>query len=80
MDEREAWERERRLWLEGAGLYQQLLDSECLMAFAPVGILAGVEIIRALDGMPRWLDVGIHPSRAAGFWAPRVVTSVHGDR
>ncbi|MET4686426.1 hypothetical protein ABIA20_002868 [Sinorhizobium fredii] len=22
----------------------------------------------------------IHPSRAAGFWAPRVVTSVHGDR
>ena len=23
---------------------------------------------------------GIHPSRAAGFWAPRVVTSVHGDR
>ncbi|WP_259664582.1 limonene-1,2-epoxide hydrolase family protein [Rhizobium binae] len=29
------------------------------------------------------LDVflhGIHPSKAAGFWAPRVVTSVHGDR
>ena len=23
---------------------------------------------------------GIHPSRAAGFWVPRVVTSVHGDR
>ena len=23
---------------------------------------------------------GIHPSRAAGFWAPRVVTSVDGDR
>lgn len=23
---------------------------------------------------------GIHPSRAAGFWAPRVVPSVHGDR
>ena len=22
----------------------------------------------------------IHPSRAAGFWAPRVVTSVDGDR
>ncbi|WP_259664904.1 site-specific integrase [Rhizobium bangladeshense] len=22
----------------------------------------------------------IHPSKAAGFWAPRVVTSVHGDR
>ncbi|MER9204044.1 hypothetical protein NKH74_33990 [Mesorhizobium sp. M0933] len=22
----------------------------------------------------------IHPSRAAGFWAPRVVISVHGDR
>ncbi len=26
------------------------------------------------------LDQGIHPSRAAGFWVPRVVTSVHGDR
>jgi cytochrome o ubiquinol oxidase subunit I len=24
--------------------------------------------------------VRIHPSRAAGFWAPRVVTSVDGDR
>jgi len=23
---------------------------------------------------------GIHPSSAAGFWVPRVVTSVHGDR
>ena len=22
----------------------------------------------------------IHPSRAAGFWAPRVVMSAHGDR
>ncbi|AWI57748.1 hypothetical protein AB395_00002095 [Sinorhizobium fredii CCBAU 45436] len=65
MDEREAWERERRLWLEGAGLYQQLLDSECLMAFAPVGILAGVEIIRALDGMPRWLDVEMTEQRSA---------------
>ena len=25
-------------------------------------------------------DIGIHPSRAAAFWVPRVVTSVHGDR
>ncbi|APG95304.1 Gfo/Idh/MocA family protein [Sinorhizobium americanum] len=24
--------------------------------------------------------MGIHPSSAAGFWVPRVVTSVHGDR
>ncbi len=44
--------------------------------------------------MPSWLETGnvdipdldpteekgIHPSRAAGFWVPRVVTSVHGDR
>ena len=65
MDEREAWQRERRLWLEGAGAYQQLLDDECLMAFAPVGILGGVEIIRALDGMPRWLDVEMTEQRSA---------------
>ncbi|MPR13767.1 phytochelatin synthase family protein [Microvirga tunisiensis] len=25
-------------------------------------------------------DNRIHPSGAAGFWVPRVVTSVHGDR
>jgi hypothetical protein len=65
MDEREAWERERRLWLEGAGAYQQLLDDESLMAFAPVGILGGVEIIRALDGAPRWLDVETTERRSA---------------
>ncbi|ACP25783.1 hypothetical protein NGR_c20200 [Sinorhizobium fredii NGR234] len=65
MDDREAWDRERRLWLEGAGVYQQLLDDECLMAFAPVGILSGAEIIRALDGAPRWLDVEMTEQRSA---------------
>ncbi|MEZ0000918.1 hypothetical protein ABIA18_002715 [Sinorhizobium fredii] len=65
MDDREAWKRERRLWLEGAGVYQQLLDDECLMAFAPVDIIGGVEIIRALDGAPRWLDVAMTEQRSA---------------
>jgi hypothetical protein len=32
-----------------------------------------------LDDLHRPLN-RIHPSRAAGFWAPRVVTWVHGDR
>ncbi|AFL52975.1 hypothetical protein CO676_08190 [Sinorhizobium sp. BJ1] len=65
MDDREAWELERRLWLEGAGAYQHLLDDECLMAFAPVGILVGVEIIRALDGAPRWKNVEMTEQRSA---------------
>lgn len=35
---------------------------------------------KALMEMNLQLHHGIHPSRAAGFRAPRVVTSVHGDR
>ncbi|OAP38542.1 hypothetical protein AU381_23595 [Sinorhizobium glycinis] len=65
MDDKEAWEWERKLWLEGAGVYQHLLDDECLMAFEPGGILGGVEIIRALDGTPRWLDVAMTEQRSA---------------
>lgn len=34
----------------------------------------------ALEKVRKRLKSRIHPSRAAGFWAPRVVTSVHGDR
>lgn len=37
-------------------------------------------IIRESEDFGTALTDGIHPSRAAGFWAPRVVTSVDGDR
>ncbi|MCA1491710.1 DUF4440 domain-containing protein [Sinorhizobium alkalisoli] len=65
MDDDEAWELERRLWLEGAGAYQSLVADECLMAFQPVGILAGSEIVRALDGASRWQDVTMTERRIA---------------
>ncbi|MPR12652.1 hypothetical protein [Microvirga tunisiensis] len=38
------------------------------------------DALRAANDRLQGLYQGIHPSGAAGFWVPRVVTSVHGDR
>ena len=59
MTDDEAWRIEERLWLEGVSVYEQLLDPQCLMAFAaPVGIMHGAAAIsRSLQGAPRWTRI-----------------------
>ena len=58
MDEKQAWKREERLWLEGPAAYAALVSDHCLMAFPePVGILKGAAIIESVRGAPRWTSV-----------------------
>ena len=57
MTEDEAFDLERRLWLGGPDLYDDMLDQGCLMAFAGVGILDRTRILQTLRDMPRWSDV-----------------------
>lgn len=51
------WKNERRLWQEGVGAYEELMGPECVMAFAPMGIMDRSQIIDSMSGAPRWSDV-----------------------
>jgi hypothetical protein len=56
----EIWVLERRLWLEGAEAYDEILHPECIMAFAaPIGIMKGQQISQSLKGAPRWEHVAM---------------------
>jgi hypothetical protein len=51
------WNTEHRLWLEGADAYADLIASQCVMAFAPMGILRDGAIVDSLREAPRWSEV-----------------------
>lgn len=51
------WGSERRLWLEGVSAYEELMASECVMAFGPMGIMSNDQIIESLRQAPRWSEV-----------------------
>jgi hypothetical protein len=51
------WSSERRLWLEGINAYKELMTTECVMAFGPMGVMGPEDIIEALRKAPRWTDV-----------------------
>lgn len=58
MNDEQVWKLEQRLWLEGAAVYQELLDPQCVMAFPePVGILRGTAIVQSVEAGPRWSKV-----------------------
>lgn len=57
MDDAAAWALEERLWLEGAGVYDTLLDPECLMAFPGMGVMRAANVLDSLKGAPRWSSV-----------------------
>ena len=48
------WSEERRLWLEGADAYDELMAADCVMAFGPMGIMTRSEIVDSMNGSPRW--------------------------
>ena len=51
------WGSERRLWLDGVSAYEELMASECVMAFGPMGIMRNDQILESLRDAPRWSDV-----------------------
>lgn len=53
----EFWEMERRLWLEGVLAYEDLMAVQCIMVFAPMGIMQRDSILKSLRNAPRWSSV-----------------------
>lgn len=59
MNTAELWDLEHRLWLEGTDVYEAHMHPACIMAFPGMGIIQGTEILRGLEGAPRWESVAI---------------------
>lgn len=54
----EIWTIEERFWSGGVHHYRAAMHPECVMAFqAPVGILAGPQIIESIESAPRWASL-----------------------
>lgn len=61
MNLKKLWEMEEGFWLDGPEFYENSMASNARMVFpAPVGILAGQEIIDGLRQAPRWNSVDFH--------------------
>lgn len=56
---------EERFWLEGASIYDALLDPDCLKAFPSTGAMRAADILNSLKGAPRWPSVTM-TDRAVG--------------
>lgn len=67
MDDRQIWTLEERLWLEGSGIYDALLDPACLMAFPGMGVMRAADVLDSLKSAPRWASV-VMSDRTVG-WA-----------
>jgi hypothetical protein len=57
MEDAAAWALEERFWLEGAGVYDELLDPACLMVFPGLGVMHAADILDSLEGAARWASV-----------------------
>jgi hypothetical protein len=57
LDDEAAWAQEKRFWLEGSSIYDDLLDPACLMAFPAMGVMRAADILESLKGAPRWASV-----------------------
>lgn len=57
MNEQAIWALEKRFWLEGASVYDDLLDPACLMAFPGMGVMRAADILDSLKQAPRWTSV-----------------------
>lgn len=72
MLETELFDLERRLWLEGAEAYQQLMHRQALMLFPPpTGIMDAPKITAGIATAPRWtrVDFSDRQMRQAGYSA-----------
>ena len=57
MDEHAIWALEKRFWLEGSSVYDDLLDPACLMAFPGMGVMRAMDVLDSLKQAPRWASV-----------------------
>ena len=58
MNSGELWKMEEGFWLDGPAFYEKSMAPDARMVFpAPVGILAGPEIVEGLRQAPRWKSV-----------------------
>lgn len=70
MDEDGVWALEERFWHDGASTMEEYLDEEAVMVFAaPVGVIAGADIVTSMEGAPRWTEVRM-TERVAGRPTP----------
>jgi hypothetical protein len=59
LDETAAWRLEERFWLEGSGLFETLLDAECLMALPGMGLMRAADVPASLEYAPQ-MGIGEH--------------------
>ena len=58
MPGRTLWDIEAGFWLDGPHFFEAHMAADAMMVFpAPVGILQGIRIVEALEGVPRWADI-----------------------
>ena len=69
----ELWKTEEALWLEGADAFERIMADDCLMVFAPMGIMRNAEIVESLRHAPRWQSVSMS-DRAEARPAPGVLS------
>jgi uncharacterized protein YchJ len=52
------WKTEERLWTGGFEAYEERLDADCIMAFAPpAGIMRREAILASISKAPRWTTI-----------------------
>lgn len=68
------WTEERRLWLDGAPAYRQLMHPDVLMVFPmPGGPLDHDAVLSSLEGVPRWSEVHFADRRVTDLGATRIL-------
>lgn len=59
MTDEDFWRLEERLWLEGDDAFAELIYAQCVMAFAPMGVMQGSAILNSIRQAPRWREVAM---------------------
>ena len=77
MTDEQAWSLEERLWLEEPGVYDGLLDPECLMAFPGMGVTRASAVLDSLRDAPRWTAVEMTDRALGRAGAAVIVLGYH---
>ena len=72
------WQIERRLWLEGAGAFEELIAQECLMVFAQ-GVMDRNMAKSGIEQAPRWDTIAMSSQHIARPGRNLVVLGYRAD-
>ncbi|RXZ66074.1 nuclear transport factor 2 family protein [Pelagerythrobacter rhizovicinus] len=61
------WQAERRLWMEGAAAYDELVAPDCVMVFPGIGTMDRAGAIAGIENAPRWQELDISETRLVRF-------------